>query len=82
MVNIKIKLILGGDIMIAETIAIYMKQKGIKQSFICEKTGLTRHCISCALNGKRKLSIEEYEKICTALNVSYEFFFEMNHNTT
>lgn len=64
--------------MIARAIAEYMKQRGIKQTFICNQTGLTKHCISFALNGKRKLSIDEYEKICAALNVPYEFFFEMS----
>ena len=62
--------------MIIENIAEYIKQQGIKQSFVCEKTGLTTQCISSILNGKRKLDIEEYEKICKALNVSYSFFFD------
>lgn len=66
--------------MIAKAIADYMKENGIKQIFICQKTGLTKHCISTALNGKRKLSIDEYEKICKALNVPYGFFFEMAHS--
>ncbi len=65
----------GGDKMIAKTIAKYIKEKGIKQVFLCEKTGLTKHCVSMLLKGQRKLSIDEYEKICTALNVPYDYFF-------
>ncbi|MDR1567508.1 MAG: helix-turn-helix domain-containing protein [Streptococcaceae bacterium] len=61
--------------MIAKAIAEYMKENGIKQTFICEKTGMTKHSVSCALNGKRKLSVEEYELICKALNMTYDFFF-------
>ena len=61
--------------MVANAIATYLKENGIKQTFLSEKTGLTKHCISFALNGKRKLSIDEYEKICIALNVPYDFFF-------
>ena len=61
--------------MIADAIAKYIKENGIKQSFLCKQTGLTRHCVSQSLNGKRRLSIEEYEKICSALEVSCEYFF-------
>ena len=66
--------------MIAEAIAGYMKEKGIPQTDLCEKTGLTKQCISSALKGKRRLRIDEYEKICMALDVPYEFFFEMVHS--
>lgn len=61
--------------MIAEEIAEYVKERGIKQSFLCERTGLSKHCISQALNGKRKLSVDEYASICTALDVSFDFFY-------
>lgn len=67
--------------MIAAAIARYVKENGIKQSFLCEQTGLTKHCISTALNGKRKLSVDEYEKICSALNVPYEYFFEQRRKS-
>ena len=67
--------------MIANAISNYMKQNGIKQSFICQKTGLSKHSVSYALNGKRKLSIDEYERICIALNVPYDFFFKMDRKT-
>lgn len=62
--------------MIAAAIAHYLKDNGIKQAFLCRQTGLSKHCISNALNGKRRLSVDEYEKICTALDVPYAYFFE------
>lgn len=62
--------------MIAEAIAKYIKQNGIKQVSLCEKTGLTKHRIGFALRGKRRLSLDEYEKICIALNVPFEYFFK------
>lgn len=62
--------------MIIDAIANYIAEKGIKQSFLCQKTRLSKHCISFTLRGKRKLSIAEYEKICVALDVPYDFFFE------
>lgn len=63
--------------MISNAIAKYMEENAIKQILLCEKTGLTKHCISMSLKGKRKLSIDEYEKICIALNLSVEYFFKI-----
>jgi transcriptional regulator with XRE-family HTH domain len=67
--------------MIAGAIAKYIDESGIKQVFLSEKTGLTKHCISMALKGQRKLSIDEYEKICIVLNVPYEYFFNQCKKT-
>lgn len=61
--------------MVATAINNYLKNNGIKQTFLCKKTGFTRHCISYSLTGKRKLSIDEYVKICKVLKVPYEYFF-------
>ena len=63
--------------MICEAIADYIKQQGIKQSVLSKKTGLTPQSINSALKEKRKLSIEEYEKICESLNVPINFFFDL-----
>ena len=49
-------------------IAEYVSANGIKQSFIVEKTGLNKNVISAILNLDRKMSADEYEKICRALN--------------
>jgi len=62
--------------MVANAIALYLEENGIRQSFICERTELTELCVSLALSGQRKLSIEEYAEICAALDLPYQFFFE------
>jgi len=64
--------------MIVESIAKYIAKNGIRQVFLCEKTGLTKHCVSMSLKGQRKLSLDEYEKICQALNVPCEYFFNQS----
>lgn len=64
--------------MIVIEIRKYMEKNGIKQVFLSQRTGLTRNCISMLLTGRRKLSIEEYIKICTALDLPYDYFFERN----
>jgi hypothetical protein len=61
--------------MVVDSIVKYMQARGIKQSFVCEKTGLSKQCISQSLGGKRKLALEEYMKICDALCVPYGYFF-------
>ena len=49
-------------------IAQYVSDNGIKQSFIVEKTGLSKNIISAILNLDRKMSADEYELIVKALN--------------
>lgn len=61
--------------MIAEAIRYYLKECGITQASLSEMTGLTSRSIGYALMGKRKFSIEEYIKICKALEVPYDYFF-------
>ena len=61
---------------IAKAIAEYLKENGITQAILCKKTGLSIYCISSALKYKRKFSIDEYVKICIALNVMYDFFYQ------
>lgn len=62
--------------MIAEAIENYLEKSGITLVSLSQKTGLTCHCIGYALKGKRKFSIDEYVKICTALGLPYDYFFK------
>lgn len=55
-------------------IKFYLEERGISQAFICEKTGIQNAKLSFALNGKRKLTIEEYQCICWALGVGVDQF--------
>lgn len=54
----------------------YLDEKGITQVWLCEKTGIAPAKLNLALNGKRKLTFEEYEMICWALGVGVERFLE------
>lgn len=53
---------------VQQRVADYVKEMGIKQTTICEKTGIRIDTMSAMLNGKRKMSADEFEKICIALN--------------
>ena len=57
-------------------VAQYVKEAGIKQSFISEKTGLSENVISLIFNGKRKMSADEFAKICKAISKAPNDFME------
>jgi len=53
---------------VQKRIADYVNNSGIRQSFIVNKTGLSRNTVSAILNCKRKMSADECEMFCKALN--------------
>ncbi len=48
-------------------VAQYLEEQGIKQSWLAQKTGLTDNMISGILNGKRKMTADEFVRICKAI---------------
>lgn len=52
----------------------YMLSSGRTQTYISRRTGIPISKLNLALNGKRKLNLEEYELICGALGVSVDRF--------
>lgn len=60
--------------MIKDKMRNYIKNSGVKQSVLAQKTGMSPQAISTFMNCKRDLDIEEYAKLCDALGVNYEFF--------
>ena len=62
--------------MLGQRIKKYLTENGIKQTYLADKTGFTNSIISDMLNGTRKIETTEYFKICKALDVSFDFFYE------
>lgn len=60
--------------MVREAIAKYLEDNGIKQNYLAMKINMSPVTLNTILNGKRKIDIEEYAKICDALNVTYDLF--------
>ena len=56
----------------------YLDSKGIRYSFVSEKTGIPMNILSPTLNGKRKMSAEEFILICKALNVPTDYFADIS----
>lgn len=54
----------------------YLKDHGISQIFLSEKSHIPAPKLNLALNGKRKLTFAEYETICWALGVDVGTFLE------
>lgn len=54
----------------------YLKENGISQAFLSRKTKIEPSKLSLALNGERRLSLEEYSLICGALGVSTDKFLK------
>lgn len=59
---------------VGNKILTYMKENGIKQSYLSQKTNMNDSTLNAKLNGKIRLSAEELEVICWALNVSISAF--------
>ena len=52
----------------------YLDQRGVKYSYLSRLTGIPMNLLSLTLNGKRRMSVEEYFTICKALDVSVDTF--------
>lgn len=55
-------------------IKAYLNEIGISQKFLSYKTGIPIAKLNLALNGKRRLTFDEYALICWALDVSSDKF--------
>ncbi len=65
---------MGEDVQPNQDIRKYLKEKGITQAHVSRLTGIDKIKLSVALNGKRKITIDEYALICGALGVNMDFF--------
>lgn len=61
---------------IASAIRDYLQDHGIKQVFIAEKCGWSKQKTSCIINGKYKMTVEDYQALCKCIGVPYELFLD------
>lgn len=47
----------------------YMQSKGIKQTYLSSKTGISVDAVSRIMRGERKITAEEFLEICFALEI-------------
>ena len=58
-------------------IADYVNARGIKRSFIAEKTGIALSRVSAILNNNTELRADELEDICIALDTDPNSFVKV-----
>lgn len=61
-------------------VAKYVKEMGIKQNVIASKTGLYEQTVSMILNCKRRMSADEFVRICKAIGKEPNDFMEETEN--
>lgn len=54
----------------------YLEKNGITQAHISRKTGIETPKLNLALNGGRRLSLDEYSVICGVLGLDTNFFLK------
>lgn len=52
---------------VQKRVAQYINDLGIKQIAICEKTGISPTVMSAILTNRRKMTADEFELICKAI---------------
>lgn len=62
--------------MLGNKIKTFVEKEGYKFSAIADKAGITINAFSAMVNGKRKITAEEYFSICEALGVSVSYFYD------
>ena len=59
---------------VGEHIHKFLTETGRTQKWLSNKTGIPRVKLNLSLHGKRKLTFEEYARICGALEVNTDKF--------
>lgn len=66
--------------MYGKQISEYLNNKGIKKTFLARKLDMNINTLATMLNGTRKITIEEYVSICKALEVDFNYFYDVIEN--
>lgn len=59
---------------VAQSIQVYLKDHGIKQTFIAEKCGWSKQKTSCIISGRSKMAADDFLAICDVIGVPYDYF--------
>lgn len=59
-----------------ERLREYVIRHSISQKALALDTRMTQAKLSQLLNGKRRLTVEDYQRICCALHIDPRFFFD------
>ena len=57
-----------------ERLRDYIKNSGLKQKYVAETCGFSEHEFSRIMTMNKKLSLNDFQRICNALDVSADKF--------
>lgn len=66
--------------MVCDNIMTYLRDTGIRQSWLAHQIGISKQSLNQALHGRRRLSVDEYVLICNVLDVPFDRFQPSNDN--
>lgn len=66
---------------VAEKLKNYLDERGIRTGFVAERAGMDTELLQRSLNGKRKLTADEFASICFALGLDFDFFMNPAEGT-
>lgn len=55
----------------------YLISHGIKQSFVAEKCAWSKQKTNSIVTGKQKITAEEYGRLCNAIGLPYDYFYNI-----
>lgn len=70
------------SVKVYERLNKYIKDNGIKQSYISEKANIPENTLSMILNGKSRLDADKLQDIITALNIEPNIIIYPSSNST
>ena len=59
----------------SERVKRYITEKGLSQKLIAANMGVPESRLSLILNGKRRMTVEDYEAICRAIAIDPARFY-------
>lgn len=59
----------------SERVKRYINENGLSQKLIAANMGIQESKLSLILNGKRRMTVEDYEGICRAIAISPAQFY-------
>lgn len=62
--------------MVGKNIKEYLRENGLKQSYLAEKVGITSCAMSRICNNDAGIDCILYYRICRELNVPFEYFMK------
>ena len=65
---------------VAQALKGYLTSHGIKQTFIAEKCNWPKQKVCCIVNGKQRMSADDFFTICKAIGAPYDLILNASED--